>query len=135
MNTHPVSAIILAATLCLSASIPLSAASQPDLPVAFHVQSVNVVSRGNMTIARGSDARDVFFAMKYKNRERLASGVWVFSDFHADSGAQIAQGCRSVVVTFENNRVIDLQLVNQSAKSSIAARLSGGSTGRSLASR
>lgn len=135
MNTRPVFALVLAATLCLSASIPLSAASNPDLPVAFHVPSVTVVSNGNMTITRGSDASDVFYAMKYKNRERLASGVWVFSDFHADTDAPNVKGCRSVVVTFENNQVIDLQLVNQSAKVSIAARLSNGSTGRNLASR
>jgi hypothetical protein len=135
MNTRPVSVLLLAAALSLSVSLPLSAAPKNILPVAVPVETITVASNGYMKITRGSDLGDVFFAMKFKNRERLASNVWVFHDFHANSSADFVQGCRFVVVTFADKKVVNLQLVNQPAVTSIAASLKLGSSAGNLASR
>jgi hypothetical protein len=135
MNTRPVSALILAATLAVSASVPTSAASQAASPVAVPVQTVTVESNGNMKIVRGMDRGDVSYALKYKNRQELAPNVWVYTGFHANSEAAVVQGCQAVVITFANDKVVDLQLVNQPAVASIAANLKFGSSATSLASR
>jgi hypothetical protein len=134
MNTRPVSALILAAALSVAASVPMSAASK-DAAVALPVQTVTVASNGNIKIERGMYRGDVSFAMKYKNREELSPNVWVYSGFHANSDAEIAQGCESVVITFANDKVVDLQLVNRPAATSIAANLRLGSSARNIASR
>jgi hypothetical protein len=135
MKLRPVAVGVLAAALSLSVTLPLSAASQKSPPVAVPVQIVTVVSNGNMKIALGSDFGDVFFAMKYKNRERLASNIWVFSDFHADPDSEFMHGCRYLIVTFADKKVVNLRLVNQPAVASIVADLRLGSQARNVASR
>jgi hypothetical protein len=133
MNIRPYSLLSLAA-LSLSLALPLSAASY-DGPVAARISSVHVISNGGIKIERGSSVGDVFFAMKYKNREELAANVWVFHDFQADTDSRAYGACRSVVVTFDHNRVVDLRLVNRAGVTAIAADLKASPTAGSLAAK
>jgi hypothetical protein len=135
MNLRPISVGILAAALGGFAALPLSAASQKSRPVSVPVQTVTVASNGGMKIAIGSDFGDVLYAMKFKNRETLASNVWVFSDFHANPDSNSVHGCRYLVVTIANEKVASLRLVNQPAVAEIAADLRLGSQARNVASR
>ncbi len=135
MNTHTVSILVLSAVLGLPALRPLAAASEPRLPVAVHIQSVTLVSNSSTVIARGADFGDVFFAMKYKNRERLSPDVWVFHGFQDTANHSAVRDCRSVVVTFAQGKVADLQFVNRAAVTVLAANLRAGSAVRELAAR
>jgi hypothetical protein len=135
MKLSSVSIGLVACVLGMSATMPLAASSSNNAPVAVVVQTVTVTSNGSMKITVGSDFGDVFFAMKYKNRETLASNVWVFSDFHADPDSDALRGCRYLVVTFADKRVVSLRLANQPALTAIAADLRLGSQVRNFASR
>ena len=135
MNTRSVSLLVLSAAFGLLAPRPLAAASASRLPVAVQIQSVVLVSNSGIRIERGADYGEVFFAMKYKNRERLARDVWVFHGFQAPAGHPAVKDCRSVVVTFANGRVADLQFVNRVAVTELAATLRAGSPNRLIAAR
>jgi hypothetical protein len=135
MNTRPVSTLILAAALSLSASIPLFAASKNDLPIAYSVNTVTVTSNGSMKIERGMYRGDVSWALRYKTHEELSPNVWVFSGYHANLDLANDQGCENLVVTFADDKVADLRLVNKTAAAAIAANLQRGSSARNLASR
>ena len=128
MDTRAVSALILATTLAVFASVSMSAASLAARPAAVPLQTVTVESNGDMKIERGMYRGDLSYAMECGNRAELTPDVWFFSGFHSSSGAAIVQECGSVVVTFANGIVVDLQLVNQTAVASIAANLKFGSS-------
>jgi hypothetical protein len=104
-------------------------------PVALPLRTVSVESKGNRKIARGTVCGDVSYALKYKNRREPTPNVSVYAGFHANSETAIVQGCKSVVITFANDKVVNLQLVNQPDGASIAADLKFGSSATSLASR
>ena len=129
MNARPISALILAAALSVSA--PLFAASQDASPTSISLRTLVASSNGE----RGTSREDVSYAMRYKSRVELSPDVWVYSGYHADAGAPNAQDCGSVVITFAHGEVADLQLVNKPAVAAIAANLRLGSPSRNLASR
>jgi hypothetical protein len=133
MNARPISALILAAALSVSA--PLFAASQDASPTSISLRTLVASSNGDMKNERGTSREDVSYAMRYKSRVELSPDVWVYSGYHADAGAPNAQDCGSVVITFAHGEVADLQLVNKPAVAAIAANLRLGSPSRNLASR
>jgi hypothetical protein len=135
MITHPVSVLLLAVALSASASVPLFAASKNDLPIAFSVRTLTASSNGDMKVNRGMDRGDVSYALKYKSREVLSPDVWVYSGFHADVDPANDQGAGTVVITFANDKVADIQLVNKPAVALIAASLRLGSPARNIASK
>jgi|SRR5271157_1416921 len=134
MNTRNASVLILAAALSASAFSPLFA--KDDVPVAYSVRTLISTSNGDMKVERGMTRGDVSFAMRYKDREQLTPDIWVYTGYHANnSDTANAQGCETVVITFANDRVSDLQLVNKPAFAAIAATLKPGSPARNIASR
>jgi hypothetical protein len=136
MNTRNVSALFVAAALLASASVPLFATPpQVDIPTAFTVQTLIANSNGDMKVVRGMDRGDVAFAMKYKAREELAPDVWAYTGYHSDLKLVATRECNTIVITFVNGKVADLQLVNKPAVRVIALRLKAGATTRSFAAR
>jgi hypothetical protein len=136
MNSRPTSVLILAAALSASTFSPIFALPQNDAPIAYSVRTVIATSNGNMKVERGMTREDVSFAMRYKTREQLSSNVWVYTGFHAEnSDLANDKGCGTVVITFSNDRVADLQLLNKPAVSATAENLSLGSPARNIASK
>ena len=135
MNTRSANALILAAVLSVSVSIPSFAASKNDSPIAYPVNTVTSTSNGCLKVVRGMDRGDVSWVMKYKSHEELSPDVWVFSGYHADNDLPNDQGCGTLVITFANDKVVNLQLVNKPAVAAIAANLRLGSPARNIASK
>jgi len=135
MNARTVSALILVAGLSLAASAPLFAASPNEVPTAFTVRTLIATSNGDMKIQRGMDRGDVSYAMKYKVRQELSHDVWAYAGYHTDLPLADARDCRTVVITFVNDQVADLQLVNKPAVAVIAMNLKASSPSRNLASK
>lgn len=135
MNTRPASALILAAVLSVSTSIQSFAASKNDSPIGYPVNTVTATSNGDVKIVRGMYRGDVSWAMRYKSHEELSPDVWVFSGFHANLDQANDQECGTLVITFANNKVVNLQLVNRPAVSALAANLRLDSPVKNIASR
>jgi len=127
--------LVLAAVLSVSSSSPSFAASKNDLPIAYSVNTVTANSNGDIRITRGMYRGDVSFAMKYKDHEELTPNVWVFTGYRANVDLVNDQGCETLVITFANDKVVDLQLVNKPAAAEIAANLRLGSSARNIASK
>ncbi len=135
MNARTVSALVLAAGLSLAASAPLFAASPSDIPTSLTVQTLIATSNGDMKVQRGTDRGDVAFAMKYKVRQELSHDVWAYTGYRADLPLANARDCGTVIITFVNDQVADLQLVNKPAVAVIAMNLKASSPTRNLASK
>ncbi len=135
MNTRPTSVLILAAVLSASAFAPMFAASKNDTPTSFPVNTVTVSSNGDVKIVRGMYRGDVSWAMRYKSHEELSPDVWVFAGYHANLDTANDQGCGSLVITFANDKVVGIQLVNKPAVAGIAANLRVGTQVGNIASR
>lgn len=135
MNARHVSALILAAALSVSASAPLFAAPQNEIPTSFTVRTLIASSNGDMKIVRGMDKEDVSFAMKYKDREQLSPDVWVYTGYHSENDLANARECWTMVIKFAQGKVVDLQLVNKPAVTVIALNLKSNSSSKNLASK
>jgi hypothetical protein len=134
MNIRRLSALLLAATLCGSA--PLFAASESEIPASFSIQTVTVASGGGLKFERGDLRSDVMFAMKNKLCQRLSHNVWAYDGFFAENAhSDLLRRCETLVVTFENDRVVDVQLVNKPAFAAIAANVKLDQSQRKFASR
>ena len=134
MKTRINSVLILAATLSVSALTSLSAASNNDFPVAYPVNTLTASAQGGEQISRGTPRGDVSWAMRFKSRQELSPDIWVYSGYHADLDLANQQDCGTLVITFANNKVADMQLVNKSAITVIASNLKVGTPGRIVAS-
>ncbi len=135
MKTRLNSALILAATLSVSALVPLSAASNNDSPVSFPVKTLTASAQGGEQIELGTTRSDVSWAMRNKSRQELSPDVWVFSGYHADNDLANAQDCGTLVIRFAHDKVVDMQLVNKPAVTIIASNLKPVSSTRSIASK
>ena len=121
MKTRITSVLILAAALSASALVSLSAASKNTAALAYSVDTLFVKSSGYV-IERGATRATVLFAMG-EPREELAPNVWTYSRYQANLDIANAQDCNTVVITFDQNRVADLKLVNKKTVSIFAADL------------
>ena len=135
MNARPVSALVLAAVLSVSASSPSFAASRNDVAVVYPLNTVTVTSNGDMKVVRGMYRGDVSWAMKYDSHEELSTNVWAFSGYHANLDLPDDQNCGTLIITFKDDKVVDLQLVNKPAVAVITASLKVGSPSRNLAKK
>jgi hypothetical protein len=135
MNTPTASALILAAVLSVSTSSPSYASSKNETPIAYSVNTVTVTSNGDVKIVRGMYRGDVSWALRYKSHEELAPNVWVVSGYQANLDLVNDQGCETLVITFADDKVVDLQLVNRPAIAAIATNLKLGSPAKNIASR
>jgi hypothetical protein len=116
MKNHTAFVLFLAAAL--SASV-LSAAPKNESPIAY--SSVNI-SLGGDQIERGAPRGRVRALMGYP-KQKLSGDVWLYQGFAADLPQANEQGCTTIIITFANNEVVDLKLVNDRAAAVIAANL------------
>jgi len=135
MNSRPTSVLILAAALSASAFSPLFASPKNDVPIAYSVGTLIATSNANIKVMRGMARGDVSFAMKFKSCQQLTPDIWVYTGYHAENSALAIDQGLIVVITFSNDRVVDLQLVNKPAFAAIAANLKPGSPEKNLASK
>jgi len=130
MKTLFVSRIILAAGLSASALSSTSVAA--DRAIAYPVSRILASSED---IQRGDGRLEVRRLMGVPDR-RLSSNVWIYFKHHAPDTPQVARdNCRTLVVTFTDNRVSDLKLVNPRALKIYTARTNTGAPVRWLAAK
>jgi hypothetical protein len=135
MNTRPISILFLSVALSLSASIKLSAALKKESAFAYRVRSVTVIvtPEDDMIIGRGATREYVSHVMKYQWCNELSPDVWSYVGYHANLDSGDEHECGNLVITFVNDRVSNLQLVNSREVVEISANLKGVSTARSIA--
>jgi hypothetical protein len=132
MNTRRLSIAVLAAALCACVSTPVFAHNQPT---SYAVRTVTVSSAGDLRIERGMDKSDVSWIMRNKTRQSLARNVWAFNGFVANYEPANQQGCETLVLTFTQDKLSDIKLVNSSSLAVIVARLKSGPVSARLVSQ
>ena len=135
MKNLTTSVVLLAAALCVSASTPLSADSKNQSPRGFSVRTLNVTPYVGEQIERGATRAYVARVMSGQSRQELTSDVWVYSGYHAELDAANEQGCGTMIITFANDKVVDLKLVNKRAVAVIAAKLNLSPAAKNIASK
>ncbi|HUJ42667.1 MAG TPA: hypothetical protein VLW52_03560 [Opitutaceae bacterium] len=116
------SVFILAAALSTSALVPLSVASNKEPAIGFSVRSV-MVNQGRDTIKPGTTLMTVLRLMGSLH-EDLSPHVWVYHGFQADD-VDLANklGCDTLLITFAQGKVANMELVNDHAVNVIASNL------------
>ncbi|MEO7599965.1 MAG: hypothetical protein ABIV50_13595 [Opitutus sp.] len=115
MKTNIASLLLLAAVISVTAFCPLSAASNGLPAIAYPVTSVTVADRFRPTIERGTDRATVVEVMGQPSA-RLTPDVWLYHNYRTNDLSQANDlGCRSMIVTFANEKVSKMNLVNQRA--------------------
>ena len=112
MKIRLASLLLLAAAL----SAPVFASEKNDTAVPVRVSNVGGY------IERGAPRVAVFAHLGSPSR-RLSSDVWAYDGFRADVASVNERGCDTLIITFVDNQVADLKLVNRPAARSIAADL------------
>ena len=125
-----VSKILIAAVLSTSALSSVSVAA--DRAIAYPVGRVTASSE---EIMRGDSRLEVRRLMGAPDR-RLSSNVWIYFKHHAPNTPQVARdNCRTLMVTFTDNRVSDLKIVNARALKIYTAQVNTGKPVRGLAAK
>ena len=108
--------------IALTASFNASAASPAtSSPIAFDVAKVNQPNNvENVHLQRGDTLMTARRLLGAPHRQ-LSANVWVYYGFHPETAN--ALGCDTLVVTFAQNKVSDLKIVNERAVQVIAANL------------
>ena len=136
MKNLTTSIVLLAAALIVSASTALSADSKNQSPRGFSVRSLNVTPyEVGEQIERGATRAYVARVMSGQSRQELTSDVWVYSGYHAELDAANEQGCGTMIITFANDKVVDLKLVNKRAVAVIIAKLKLSPAAKNIASK
>lgn len=121
MKTRHLSLLLLLAT-ALSATL-LSKAAKNDTAAAYPTAAITLHSNhGDDHITLGDSREKVRLLMDCPSRE-LTRDVWIYHGFSADSKQANEQGCRSMIITFAGDKVVDLKFVNKPAAAAIAASL------------
>ena len=109
------------ASAAVPARVTLNAALLRETPCGFVVDKVNVSQ--NLDVTRGDTLMTVRRVLGAP-LQQLSPHVWTYTGFHASlpEGAE-AYGCDTLVVTFSEDRVVDLKMVNLKATQVIAANL------------
>ena len=112
--------ILFAAAFSLTATGTLSAAPQKD---QAYTHPVRVVERlGRAPITRGSTAVEVVQSLGQPKR-KLSESMWVYRNYDAGFAQLPDDDCTTLLVTFANGKVSDLQLINDRAEIIFAARI------------
>ena len=134
MKSPTASVILLAAALNVLALTPLSADSKYELPIMFSVRTLTATVEGGESIQRGTTRSYVSSTMRRKVRKELSPDVWVYPGYKANHDLANAQRCETLVITFADDKVIDLKLVNGPAVAAIAAYLDHSSPVKNITS-
>jgi hypothetical protein len=127
MNTRNIPVLTIA--LVLGAFAPLLAAASDDHPVVLTVRTLVDSTNISVNIKRGATREYVAQAMRFKTREELSPDVWAFFRSVND------EGCANLVITFANDKVVDMRLVNRPALNALVASLRIGSSTKDVASK
>ena len=119
MKTRLASRLLLATALAPFALAPAFAA--PPAAQAFAHPVMSVERSGSAAITRGMALHEVQQALGAPRR-KLSEDVWVYRNFNAGHAQAPDDDCSTLVVTFTNGKVSDLQLVNDRAEIIFAAR-------------
>lgn len=119
MKSHT-SLITLIAALLYTAGIPALAKSENTHPMMFRVNEV--VREGATLVKFGSTESAVWYQFGSPDA-KPAKNVWVYHNFRSSNERALSHECHSLMITFENDRVADIVLVNSRAKTVIVAEL------------
>lgn len=126
MNTRIRLLPLLLATLgCIGAS-SLQAASRPRA-VAYPVSMI--VDGHTPIVTVGVEQNRVRYHLGQPDR-RIWPNVWIYRGFTTDLERARADGCNTLLVTFEQDRVADLKLINPRGTRVFLARSTRGDTER-----
>lgn len=109
--------LILLASVAFSA-LALSASGAP----ATTNPVVLPVSRVSGQIESGSPRISVTVRLGQPT-QRLSDNLWVYRGFRARNGSSAQEACDTLIVTFTDDLVTDLRLVNRPAEVAIAAQV------------
>lgn len=116
--------ILLFAALIALAFPRLQAASSSDhLPFAYKVSEVVLPDSSHAGRLVRGDSRNTVRAALGQAPRQLSPDVWVYPGFGGRVAKYMAPVCEDLVVTFAEDRVVDLKLVNAPAVRVIAASL------------
>lgn len=132
MKTRLISLFFLLTTV-LNATV-FSKAAKNDTAAAYPTSVITLHSNhGDDYITLGDSREKVRLLMDCPSQE-LTRDVWIYHGFSADSKQANEQGCRSMIITFAGNQVVDLKFVNKPAAAAIAASLKLRPASRNVAS-
>ena len=135
MKTCLTPALILAAVLSTSASLPAFASTKDERAIAYPTSSVTAQSQyGNRQIIRGATRDEVQAVLDCPNR-MLSPDVWLYYGFSADLKEANDHGCRTMMITFAEGRVVDMKFINKPAAAVIAAKVKSNSATRYVAKK
>lgn len=117
---------VVCAAALTPAFVPSAVASHTPA-TAYRVSAVNIDAGRAITIHVGSTRREVLQWMGRPARQPSAD-VWIHHGYQAPFDEANRRGCRSIVITFVDDRVADLKLVNSRAVAIIAAKRHGDSS-------
>src|SRR5207249_2915371 len=120
MNIRPSVLLAIFTALTALAFLPASAAPETKPALAHAVGSV--VRSGETVAARGFNMSDVRRHLG-EPREKLSANVWVYHNFNAGNAQDRADDCDTLLVTFADGRVSNIQLVNDRAEKIFAAQI------------
>ena len=121
MNIRSSSVLVLLAAFSALALAPLSAAPISPSAIAYPVSSLTAI-KGGEDIVRGTYRYDFIRAQRGKAHRELAANVWVYTGYRSDSESANQQGCSILVVTFAQDKVVDMKLVNSAGAAVIATQ-------------
>lgn len=119
MKTTLQLALFLVALGTLSNAAP---ATRPDQtrPLSHEVKAVERF--GNIVVKPGASSFTVRSMLGAPER-KLASHLWAYDHFDGGTAQLKDDNCSVLLLTFQNDRVVDIQLVNHLAERVIAARI------------
>jgi len=126
MNTRSSVLVAIASTLlasALTAAQPTApAVGYPASQITVGVRDLFTSSIQTHTITAGT-ARKTVVSLLGKPRQALTPDVFVYDNCEPDQSVARVRGCRTLVVTFSQDKVADLKFVNSAAATIIASNL------------
>lgn len=122
---------VLLALATALAGIPVLSA-EPTKGTAGVLSVRNVVTRSGEQILRGASEHSVRMILGSPNTT-IADNTWVYNRYHAVEEFADSFGCNTLVITFADNKVIDMHLATPRAQEVFAARVAKSPTPITLA--
>ena len=118
MNSR-ISRLALLTIIALLAFGPARGAESTTQPSSHPVTRVEL--RSSITIMRGVPKWDVLTSLGRPSRQ-LGDSVWLYRNFDAGGDHPRKDDCRTLMLTFADKRVSDIQLINDGAERVFAAK-------------
>lgn len=112
--------LVLLIALGSTAVASSTANANSNRALAHSVKSVQ--HRGDISIVPGTTCFDVVRELGEPSR-KLAANVWAYDRFSGGDAQSRNDDCSILLLTFQNDRVAQMQLINPSAQRVIAGRI------------